>query len=76
MPVIYAYTKKAKLEAWLKRQETWMTKSEIKKKFSDETSIEISLASVSAALKEWQMNNYVTQQGKRFLWTWTRKQKA
>ena len=70
MPVIYAFTKKAELKSWLKEQKSWMTKAEIRRMFFADTGTKISASSVSAAIEEWQMNNYVTQQDNRFCWTW------
>lgn len=68
MPVIYAWTKKGKLESLLRRSELALSKKEMIDKMKA-LGIEISRSSVNSAIEEWEMNHCVkTDNEGKYYW--------
>lgn len=69
MPVIYAYTKKGRLESLLRKSEVALSKKEMIEEMK-KLDISISRSSVNSAIEEWEMNHCVKVDSEgRYYWS-------
>jgi hypothetical protein len=67
MPVVYAWTKKGKLESLLRRSEVALSKKEMIQEMKN-LGVEISRSSVNSAIEEWETNNLLVKNDDKYKW--------